>query len=67
MCEHNVYVREGDEEILFLEAVDIIDCSAEKLYLRNVLGEEKYFAGELAEVNLMKHRIVLKRKWSDIR
>lgn len=62
MCEHHVYIREGSVEILYLEAVDVIEFSAENIYMRNILGEERHLDGELSEVNLMKHRIVLRRK-----
>jgi predicted RNA-binding protein len=62
MCEHNAYIKEGDGEILFLQAVDAIDWRDGKLYLKSVSGEERYFNGEIAEINLCNHRIVLQRK-----
>jgi predicted RNA-binding protein len=62
MCESNAYIKEGNEEILYLQAVDVIDWRDGKLYLKSVSGEERYFDGEIAEMNLAIHRIILKKK-----
>jgi predicted RNA-binding protein len=59
MCVTNAYIEEGDKQVLYLEAVDIIGYAGEKLYLRSMFGEEKYFDGEITEINLLTHRIVL--------
>lgn len=39
MCESNAYVEESGEEILFLEAVDILRLEGGKIYLKNFWGE----------------------------
>jgi predicted RNA-binding protein len=61
MCETNAYIKEGGSEILYLRAVDIIGYKQGRLYLKSLSGEEKYFDGEIRELNLMTHRIVLSR------
>ncbi len=61
MCESNVYIQKQDKEILYLEAVDILRPEGEKIYLKNFWGEEKVFKGEIREISLLAHRIVLIR------
>lgn len=65
MCESNAYIEESGEKILFLEAVDIIRPEGSRIYLRNFWGEERVFDGELKEMSLLMHRIILKRKEMD--
>lgn len=61
MCESNAYIEESGEEILFLEAVDILRPEGKKIYLKNFWGEEKIFEGEIKEISLSAHRIVLRK------
>jgi predicted RNA-binding protein len=62
MCEANAYVyRDGKEEI-YLENVDIMKPEGGKIYLRNLFGEQKIFDGEIKEISLLKHKIVLEKK-----
>jgi predicted RNA-binding protein len=62
MCEANAYIyREGKEE-LYLENVDIMKPEGGKIYLRNLFGEQKVFEGEIREVSLLKHKIILEKK-----
>jgi predicted RNA-binding protein len=62
MCEANAYIyREGKEE-LYLENVDIMKPEGGKIYLKNLFGEQKVFDGEIKEISLLKHKIVLEKK-----
>ncbi|HKZ56157.1 MAG TPA: CooT family nickel-binding protein [Thermodesulfovibrionales bacterium] len=62
MCEANAYIyREGKEE-LYLENVDIMKPEGGKIYLKNLFGEQKVFEGEIREVSLLKHKIILEKK-----
>lgn len=59
MCEANVYlVREGREELL-LEAVDVMEPRGERLYLRNIFGEQREVAARLKTTSLLHHKIIL--------
>ncbi len=61
MCESSAYIYENGEEVLFLEAVDILKPDEDgKIYLRNFWGEEKIFQGIIKEISLLKHKIILK-------
>jgi predicted RNA-binding protein len=62
MCEANAYVyRDGSEE-LYLENVDIMRPEEGKIFMKNLFGEQKIFEGEIREISLLRHRIVLEKK-----
>ncbi len=62
MCESKAYIRrpDGTEELL-LEDVTEIKPKDGKLYLRNIFLEEKIFDGEIQEISLTNHKIILKQ------
>ncbi len=62
MCEANAYIyRDGSEE-LYLENVDVMRPEKGKIFLKNLFGEQKVFEGEIKEISLLRHRIVLEKK-----
>jgi predicted RNA-binding protein len=62
MCEANAYVyRDGDEE-LYLENVDIMRPEGDNIFLKNLFGEQKIFEGEIREISLLHHKIVLQKR-----
>jgi len=61
MCEANAYVyRDGDEE-LYLENVDIMRPEGNNIFLKNLFGEQKIFEGNIREISLLHHKIVLQK------
>ncbi len=62
MCEANAYIYRDGKEELYLENVDILKPEGEKIYLRNLFGEQKVFEGEIKEISLLKHKIILEKK-----
>ncbi len=62
MCEANAYVYENGKEELYLENVDIMRPEEGKIFLRNLFGEQRLFEGELKEVSLLNHKIILIKK-----
>lgn len=62
MCEANAYIYEEGKELLYLESVDIMRPEEGKIYLRSLFGEQKVFEGEIKEISLLNHKIVLKKK-----
>lgn len=62
MCEANAYMmKEGIEE-LFLESVNVLEPKAGgKIYLENVLGEQKLVSGRIKEIRLVEHKIILEK------
>jgi len=64
MCEANVYVMKDGKEELYLDNVDIMRPEDGKIFLRNLFGEQKVFEGDLLEISLLKHKIILGPKKS---
>ncbi len=62
MCEANVYINRDGHEELFLENVDLLIPEGNKIFMKNLFGEQKTFDGFLKEVSLLKHKIVLEEK-----
>ena len=62
MCEANVYIYQNGKEELYLENVDIMRPEEEKIYLKNLFGEQKVFDGKIREISLLNHKIVLEKK-----
>ncbi len=62
MCEANVYVIRNGQEELYLENVDILLPEGDKIFLRNLFGEQKTFDGIVKEISLLKHKILLEEK-----
>jgi predicted RNA-binding protein len=62
MCEANAYIYDNGKEELYLENVDVIKPEEGKLFLKNLFGEQKIFEGEIKEISLLRHRIILHKK-----
>lgn len=61
MCESNIVKRENKKEIIIAEDIDFIKIiSKGKLLIRTILGEEKFIDGELQEIDLHRHKVILK-------
>lgn len=60
MCETNAYISSDSGEELYLDNVDILKPEDGRIYLKNLFGQEKLFEGSIKEINLSKHKIVLK-------
>jgi len=63
MCDTNAYIldQHGDEELL-LESVTLIRPENGEVYLRNLFGEEKRFAGRIKEVSLKLNKVLLEKQ-----
>jgi len=62
MCEANAYIFENGKEELYLENVDVMKPEEGKIFLKNLFGEQKVFEGEIKEVSLLRHKILLQKK-----
>ncbi len=62
MCEANAYIYKNGSEELYLENVDVMRPEEGKIFLKNLFGEQKVFEGEIKEISLLRHRIVLEKK-----
>jgi predicted RNA-binding protein len=62
MCEANAYIYKDGKEELYLENVDVMKPEGGKIFMKNLFGEQKTFEGEIKEVSLLRHKIVLEKK-----
>ncbi len=62
MCEANAYIYKDGKEELYLENVDIMKPEEGKIFFKNLFGEQRIFEGEIKEISLLKHKIVLEEK-----
>jgi predicted RNA-binding protein len=59
MCEASAYIYKDGQEELYLDSVDILLPEGDKIYLKNLFGEQKTFEGRVREISLLRHRIIL--------
>lgn len=62
MCEANAYILENGKEELYLENVDVMKPEEGKIFLKNLFGEQKVFEGEIKEISLLRHKIILEKR-----
>ena len=62
MCEANAYILDNGKEELYLENVDVMKPEEGKIFLKNLFGEQKVFEGEIKEISLLRHKIILQKK-----
>jgi predicted RNA-binding protein len=62
MCEANAYIYKNGKEELYLENVDLLRPEEGKIFLKNLFGEQKVFDGDIKEISLLKHKIILEKK-----
>ncbi len=62
MCEANAYVYSDGKEELYLENVDIMKPEQGRIFLKNLFGEQKVFEGEIKEISLLRHKIILEKR-----
>jgi predicted RNA-binding protein len=59
MCDINAYILKEGKEELYLENVDIVKPGDDTIELINLFGEQKVFEGQIKEISLLKHKIIL--------
>ncbi|MDA8105942.1 MAG: CooT family nickel-binding protein [Nitrospiraceae bacterium] len=62
MCEANAYIYKDGAEELYLENVDVMKPEEGKIFLKNLFGEQKVFEGQIREISLLRHKILLEKK-----
>lgn len=61
MCEANAYLKEGNEEILLMESVDIVEPYEHGLKLVDIFGTQKFVQARIKDMNLLNHKIILEK------
>lgn len=61
MCEANAFLKQGEEEVLFMESVDIIEPYEDGLKLVDIFGKQKFIQARIKDMTLLNHRIILEK------
>lgn len=61
MCEANAYLKDGEEEVLFMESVDVIEPYEDGLKLIDIFGKQKFLRARIKDLTLLNHRILLEQ------
>ncbi|MGL5712713.1 MAG: CooT family nickel-binding protein [Paraclostridium sp.] len=62
MCESAAYVLRDNNLERVMENVVSVDPYEGKVYLTDLLGDQKIIDGEIKEIRLMDHKIIIKGK-----
>ncbi|MFH0838881.1 MAG: CooT family nickel-binding protein [Candidatus Omnitrophota bacterium] len=61
MCESNIIKRKDKKETVIAEDIAFIKIiSKGKLLIRTILGEERYIEGDIEEIDLHGHKVIVK-------
>ena len=62
MCESSAYLKNKDgQEELLLEDVVMLKPSGGRIVLMNILGEKKEIEASIDQIDLLKHKIILRK------
>jgi predicted RNA-binding protein len=61
MCLSKAYLTGDDRPELILDEVSSLRVDGEKLFLGNLLGEQKEIVARIREIDFLKHRITLEK------
>ncbi|OLN33127.1 CooT family nickel-binding protein [Desulfosporosinus metallidurans] len=61
MCEANAYLKDGENDILFMESVDTIEPYENGLKLVDIFGKQKFIQAKIKDMALLNHRIILEK------
>ena len=59
VCEANAYLLKDGQEVLVLEAVDVLENEGDQVRIANIFGEQKVIRGRIRSMSLVNHRILL--------
>ena len=62
MCEVTVFRKEGDQEILLLKDVCLIEQEEGELRFETIFGEQKVYEAEIESVSLSDNKVVIRDK-----
>jgi predicted RNA-binding protein len=59
VCEANAYLLKDGQEVLVLEAVDVLENEGDQVRIANIFGEQKVIRGRVRSMSLVNHKILL--------
>lgn len=61
MCESNVYLQDEEDEKLIMEDVAQLKQQENRVWLVDLLGEEKELKGKVQEIDFLDHKVIIGR------
>ncbi len=61
MCEQNVYLMNGEDEELIMEAADTVKPEGDALLLTNIFGEQKRVKARIYALYLNDSKVILQK------
>ena len=61
MCESNVFLKEGEKEVMIMESVDTIEPYENGLKLMDIFGKQLFVLAKIKNMTLLNHRIILEK------
>jgi predicted RNA-binding protein len=61
MCESTAFLKKDGKEEMLLEDVVLLKPEGNKIILKNILGETREIEAVVDHIDLMGHRIVLRK------
>jgi predicted RNA-binding protein len=61
MCESNVYLQDEKDEKLVMKDVARLKQQDNRIWLVDLLGEEKELEGKVQEIDFLDHKVVIGR------
>ncbi len=62
MCESNVYLRDAQGDKLVMEDAVELKNHDGKIWIADLLGDEKEFEGTIEEITFLEHKIIINAK-----
>ncbi|MDN5331450.1 MAG: hypothetical protein PWP45_675 [Tepidanaerobacteraceae bacterium] len=62
MCESKVYLYERGEEREIMDNVIFIEPQGDRVFMYNLLGEQKILDARIKEIKLLEHKIILESR-----
>jgi len=62
MCESNVYIRNEAEDKLVIEDMAQLKDQDGKIWIVDLLGEEKEIEGKVQEISFLDHKVFISPK-----
>lgn len=62
MCESKVYLYERGEEREIMDNVIFMEPQGDKIFMYNLLGEQKILDAKIKEIKLLEHKIILESR-----
>lgn len=61
MCQSNVYLKDGENEVMIMESIDTIEPCENGLNLIDMFGRQMFVPARIKDMTLLNHRIIVEK------